>query len=41
MKQAPPTKPGEEGAWVKFTGSEQIITSNLTSIQDGQPVKGK
>ncbi len=40
-KQAPPTKLGEEGAWVKFTGSEQVITSNLKSIQDGQPVKAK
>jgi multidrug efflux pump subunit AcrA (membrane-fusion protein) len=37
-KQIPPTNAGAEGEWVKFTGTERVIVSNLTSIQDGQPV---
>jgi HlyD family secretion protein len=41
MKQSPPTKLGAEGAWVKFAGNEQVITSNLKSIQDGQPARAK
>jgi hypothetical protein len=41
MKQLPPTKLGADGAFVKFTGTEQIITSNLKSIQDGQPARAK
>jgi multidrug resistance efflux pump len=41
MKQMPPTKVGAEGAWVNFTGNEQVITSNLKSIQDGQPARAK
>jgi hypothetical protein len=40
-KQLPPTKIGEEGAWVNFTGNEKVITSNLKSLQDSQPVKSK
>lgn len=40
-KEVPSSKSGVEGGWVSFTGSEQIITSNLKSMQDGQPVKPK
>jgi multidrug resistance efflux pump len=40
-KQQAATKLGGEGAWVKFTGNEQVITSNLKSIQDGQPAVAK
>ena len=40
-KQLPPTKIGDEGAWVNFAGNEKVITSNLKSLQDGQPVKQK
>jgi multidrug efflux pump subunit AcrA (membrane-fusion protein) len=40
-KQSPSTKEGEAGEWVKFTGTEQIILSNLSSIKDGQPVAVK
>jgi RND family efflux transporter MFP subunit len=40
-KQAPPSTLGGEGKWVKFTGNEKVITSNLTSIQDGQAARGK
>jgi len=40
-KQLPSTKEGEEGGWVKFTGTEQIILSNLSTIKDGQAVAVK
>jgi multidrug efflux pump subunit AcrA (membrane-fusion protein) len=40
-KQLPPTKNGGEGEWVNLTGTEQVVTSNLKSLQDGQPVKAK
>ncbi len=40
-KQKPSTKEGEESEWVKFTGTEQIILSNLSSIREGQPVTMK
>jgi RND family efflux transporter MFP subunit len=38
-KEASPGKRGEEGAWVDFKGDEQIISSKLKSIQNGQAVK--
>jgi RND family efflux transporter MFP subunit len=41
FKKAPPSALGGEGKWVKFTGNEQVISSNLTSIQDGQAAKKK
>jgi multidrug efflux pump subunit AcrA (membrane-fusion protein) len=41
MKQLPASKIGAEGAWAKFTGTEQVITSNLKSIQDGQPAQAQ
>jgi multidrug efflux pump subunit AcrA (membrane-fusion protein) len=40
-KQLPSTKESEEGEWVKFNGTEQIVLSNLSSIKDGQPVAVK
>jgi HlyD family secretion protein len=40
-KEIPSQKPGESPKWVNFTGHEQVITSNLKSIQDGQAVKVK
>lgn len=41
LKQQPSSKEGEEGEWVKFTGNERIIVSNLTTIRDDQPVTVK
>jgi RND family efflux transporter MFP subunit len=40
-KQVVSEKTGQGTKWVKFDGTEQIITSNLKSIQDGQAVKEK
>jgi multidrug efflux pump subunit AcrA (membrane-fusion protein) len=40
-KQMPSNKEGEAGEWVNFTGTEQIILSNLATIKDGQPVAVK
>jgi HlyD family secretion protein len=41
LKQKRSTKEGEESEWVKFTGTERVIVSNITSIRDGQPVTMK
>jgi HlyD family secretion protein len=41
LKQKPSTKEGEESEWVKFTGTERVIISNITSIREGQPVTMK
>jgi multidrug efflux pump subunit AcrA (membrane-fusion protein) len=40
-KQLPPAKEGEQGEWVKFTGKERVIISQLTSIKDGQAITVK
>jgi RND family efflux transporter MFP subunit len=40
-KMIPPVKPGEKTTWVKFTGTEQVIVSDVRSLKDGQPVKVK
>ncbi|HEV3439181.1 MAG TPA: efflux RND transporter periplasmic adaptor subunit [Gemmata sp.] len=35
-KQMPPAKPGEEGAWVKFTGAERALIFDLRSIEESK-----
>jgi len=35
-KQMPPAKPGEEGAWVKFTGTERALIFDLRSIEESK-----
>jgi hypothetical protein len=40
-KQTLPDREGAEGEWVKFTGTERVVVSNLGSIQDGMPVTVK
>lgn len=40
-REVPGDKPGDDPKWMSLTGKEQVITSNLKSIQDGQAVKVK
>lgn len=41
-KQMSPAKPGEEGAWVKFTGTERALIFDLRSIEESKALsKGK
>jgi hypothetical protein len=35
-KQMKPAKPGEEKVWEDFTGEEEVITSNPSTLTDGQ-----
>jgi RND family efflux transporter MFP subunit len=37
-KQTQPAKPGEEGQWENFTGSEQVVQKDPGSLRDGQTV---
>jgi RND family efflux transporter MFP subunit len=38
-KQTKPARPGGEPAWEDFTGDEQIVTSDLGKLKDGQVVR--
>ena len=37
-KQVKPAKPGEEKVWEDFTGKEEVITSNPSTLTSGQAV---
>ena len=38
-KQLPPAKPGQEGAWVKLTGTERALIFDLHSIEEAKKSK--
>ena len=37
-KQVKLSKPGQEKVWEDFTGEEEVITSNPSTLTDGQAV---